>query len=244
MQTIKGEVARAAATASKAMCAAARQHQQRQSPEWRGAGPHDATDDDDDDDDADEDKSIPPVEVEVDDEEAEAEGGGGEGGGEPEAEGAERWERDVHRATDQMPDEATEADEAGDAAPSILVVIAGAPEDAGKGPKVHQVSIARTDTSALGNPFVAPRLRDAVEANELQRQATAAHAEWLRMLSVPAGRVSDGPDGDAVILNGEGLPFDPRIAPRTGAWKRMTGQQQVDAVRGALRERGDKTTLL
>ena len=142
-----------------------------------------------------------------------------------------------------MPDEATEADEAGDAAPSILVVIAGAPEDAGKGPKVHQVSIARTDTSALGNPFVAPRLRDAVEANELQRQATAAHAEWLRMLSVPAGRVSDGPDGDAVILNGEGLPFDPRIAPRTGAWKRMTGQQQVDAVRGALRERGDKTTL-
>lgn len=80
------------------------------------------------------------------DAEAEAEGGGGEDSEELEAEGAERWERDVHRATDQMPDEATEADEAGDAAPSILVVIAGAPEDAGKGPRVHQVSIARTDT--------------------------------------------------------------------------------------------------
>ena len=111
---------------------------------------------------------------------------------------------------------------------------------------MRNVQIVRRDGSALGNPFQIPHEAgplDSPEEQRYRREVVEAHAEWLRLRDVPAGRVVATDEGPATILKAGGAPFDVRIAPRTAWWKQLRGREAVEAVRQELNEMGDKTIL-
>ena len=124
---------------------------------------------------------------------------------------------------------------AGVTSPSVLVTVAGsrraATADTGCGAGVRHVTILRSASATLCNPFVMPSTGRQLQEH-LRGDVCAAHAEWLRLRDVPAREVVGGPGGRRPrILREYGSMFPPAIAPQ-----RRHGELTGDMARAAIQK--------
>ena len=70
-----------------------------------------------------------------------------------------------------------------------------------------------------------------------------AHAEWLRLRTVPAEAVLARAGRPPLILRRGGRQFPPEIAPARSSDMRLTGDDAIEALRAAFNDRGGASVI-